>query len=245
MSTILDDLELDEPTAYLPEPHDTGFQDTDDVDEPTAPRLGLLSTPAKLSPVDFNAALAFERGQHADATQSWLNLCQSLCRHAYQLPALYGSAYAQWLGLDPEDRHVGGTPDDAPLGAPLFFKGTSAAGHVMNKRRPFKSGATSAWSNDLVRAGGVDAVLATAPETHWGQKYLGYGRALNGYDLQLGTNKPPAPKQTKRYKAIGLAIDRLGDSLATAQKNHDAADVKALNAEIKRLEAMYARMRRA
>lgn len=245
MSTITDELDLDEPTTYLLEPADTGFQDTDDVDAPTAPRLGLLGAPQKLSPVDFNSALAYEVEQHLHPTQSWQNLCQSLCRHAYQLPALYGSAYAQWLGLDPEDRHEGGTPDDAPLGAPLFFKGASPAGHVMNKRRPFKSGATSAWSNDLVRAGGVDAVLATAPTTQWGQNYLGHGTALNGYDLQLGTRKPPAPKQDQRYKAIDHAITVLGSSLDTAKRTHDKADVQALNAEIKRLQGMYDRMRHA
>lgn len=203
------------------------------------------------TPRNYEEALGYARYCAAHPTMqaptksgTWEGYCQVFVRTCYDVPALYGSAYAQWLGLDPEDRHVGGSPSDAPLGSALFFKGSNPSGHIDLAARPFKNGTAAAWSNDLVVFGQIDKVARTAPTTAWGQTYLGYGTAVNGYDLRLKEAKPPVPKQDKRYLAIDRAISKMEVALQTATKQNDKADIGVLNAEIAHLKRMYDNLRR-
>jgi hypothetical protein len=221
---------------YLPEPAPVDHPQDDVLDA-----LGLYHPESfgalpKVSPVDYLAALHNEREQHLNPTQDWTQFCLKLCRTVYDIPALFESAYAQWLGSDAADKHVGGDPNKAPVGAALIFKGSGAFGHIMIAARPFADGTPSAWSNDLVRAGKVDQVHRTAPTTAWGQAYLGYITAINGYDLDLTHGKPAKPKQTKHYVAIQHAIDNLKHAVDTAHADHDHADVIALHKQIDRLK---------
>lgn len=201
-------------------------------------------------------ALAYAGRQHvhtdmpaslkAQGFDDWEGACQGFVRSCWDIGPLFGSAFAQWLGADAADRHPGGNPADAPLGSALCYKGTGPNGHIMFAARDFPRGAAGAWSNDLVRTGKIDKVLRTDPTTHWGQGYLGYLTAINDVDLPIG--KPasrPRPKQIKRYAAIHTAINNLGASLDVAKRQHDAADAKTLEAEIARLEKMYAKLRRS
>ena len=165
-------------------------------------------------------------------------------RMSYDIPPLFGTAYAQWLGADAEDRHPGGDPHDAPLGSALCYKGSSAAGHIMLAARKFTSGTGAAWSNDMVQYGEIDKVSRTSPVTSWNQRYLGYLTAVNDYDLRLKTSQPPVPKQTKRYLGIKTAIHHLESALDTAKTQHDKSDVEELQKEIARLKKMYDHMRR-
>ena len=192
------------------------------------------------SPRTFEQALAFARAESAHRSQDWHGYCQKFVRSAYNIPSLFGSAWAQWLGADDEDKHPGGDPADAPLGSALCYKGSSPFGHIDLAAREI-----GAWSNDLVRDGYIDWVPRTAPVTKWGQKYLGYLTAVNDYDLQLKKDAPPKPKQTKRYTAIDKAVQKLEVSLATARAQKDHADVAALAAEVEHLKELYATLRRA
>lgn len=196
------------------------------------------------SPRDFNEALKWAQGQAANPTADWTGYCQKFVRSCYGIPALFGSAWAQWLGADEEDRHVGGDPDDAPLGSALCYKGSGPYGHIVLAARPFKSGAGACWSNDLVKYGDIDKVHRDAAVTKWNQPYLGYLTAINHYDLRLKETKPPKPKQDKPYKAVAGAIDRLERALETAKRQKDREDAKALRQEIRRLERMYNTLRR-
>lgn len=190
--------------------------------------------------------------QHEDAhpSRSWHGMCQMSVRTAWGIGSLFGSAWLQWLGADPEDKHPGGNPADAPLGAALCWKGASPYGHIATKARPFTNGTPAIWSNDLVTDGHIDKAAATAPTTKWGQTYLGYLTAVNGYDLNLtAARKSPAttrprPKQAKKYAALAAALARVEDSLATANRQGDAADVKVLNAEAARLKHLHDTLRR-
>ena len=83
------------------------------------------------SPRTYEEALEFARAQHNDASEDWTNKCLVFVRSSYGIGALFGSAWAQWLGADKEDRHEGGDPADAPLGSALCFKGSSPFGHIM------------------------------------------------------------------------------------------------------------------
>jgi hypothetical protein len=188
--------------------------------------------------------------EHPDAPAptkngTWAGYCQAFVRTTYGIPPLFASAWAQWLGADEEDKHPGGVPSEAPLGAALLYKGSAPYGHIMLAARPFPAGTAAAWSNDLVAHGDIHKVSRTAPTSAWGQGYLGYLTAVNDYDLQLKTATPPKPKQNRRYEALAKAIDKLEQALATAKTNHDWQDARVLRDELKRLRALYAELRHA
>jgi hypothetical protein len=196
------------------------------------------------APRTLPEALAFARSQRDHPTQNWHALCQSFVRQCWGIPALFSSAYAQWVGADEADKHRGGSPDDAPMGAALCFKGSNPFGHIDFAAHHFPSGNSAAFSNDLIRDGRIDKVHRSAPTTVWGQTYLGYLTAVNDHDLNLHAATPkPRPKQV-RYKAVSLAIDRIDDALTTARKQGDKTDVAAFTAEAARLKALYVRLRR-
>lgn len=202
-------------------------------------------------------ALAFARAQvahtqlpaslRAQGFTSWENLCLGFVRSAWDVRPMFGSAFAAWMGADPADRHPGGRPEDAPVGAALCFKGSNPAGHIDLAAWPFRNGVAAAFSNDLVRLGHIDKVRRDAPVTHWGQRYLGWLSAVNDVDLPLGGH-PTAkakPKQTKRYAALATAMKNIETSLGTAKREHDAADVKLLEDEYQRLHGLWVRLRRS
>lgn len=193
------------------------------------------------SPRTFDEALAFARAESADPTEDWTGYCQRFVRTAYGIPSLFGSAWAQWLGADPEDRHAGGDPSDAPAGSALCFKGAGPFGHIDLGARD----EARAWSNDLVTVGDIDNVDRTAPTTKWGQRYLGYLTAVNDYDLQLKVAGPPKPKQTKRYASVAKAIERMEDAVARAAELGEKRDARALRTELRDLRELYDLLRHA
>lgn len=193
------------------------------------------------SPKDFKEALKYAQGEAKNRSTDWTAYCQKFVRSAYGIPALYGSAIAQWYGLDNEDRVSGGDPDDAPVGSALFYAG-GTYGHVMLAAHSFKNGTSAAWSNDLVRRGHINKVARTAPVTSWGQRYLGYGLSINGYDLRY---HKPKPKQNKPYPALKNALNNVERALQTAKAQKDKADVEVLTAEAKRLRRLYNTLRKA
>lgn len=196
------------------------------------------------SPNTYIQALEVAQREAADPSMDWSGYCQRFVRTTYGIPALFSSAWTQWLGADAEDRHVGGDPEDAPLGAALCYKGSGVYGHIVLAARPFANGVAAAWSNDLVAWGDIDKVSRTAATSSWGQAYLGYLTAVNDYDLQLKKARPPKPKQNKRYEAIDKAALRLEHALETALRQQDDRDVATIRDEIRRLRKLYTRLRR-
>lgn len=202
------------------------------------------------APHTLAQVLTWYQHENAHPSRDWTNYCQMSVRTAWGIPSLFASAWAQWLGADPEDKHAGGKPEDAPIGAALLWKGSSPYGHIATHANPFPNGAAAIWSNDLVRRGHLDKAAASAPVTEWHQGYLGYLTAVNDWDLNLAEARKapvtarPKPKQTSKYAAIDRAVHKLGVALDTAKAQHDAADVKTLEAEVARLQHLYATLRR-
>jgi hypothetical protein len=197
------------------------------------------------SPNTWRQALDIAQAEAAAPSQDWTGWCQKFVRTTYGIPPLFSSAWTQWLGADPENKHPGGTPSTAPLGAALLYKGTGPFGHIMLAARPFANGVPAAWSNDLVEWGQIDKVARTAPSTEWAQGYLGYLTAVNDYDLQLRTIRPPKPKQDKPYKAVEKAIAAIEQAKERAKRDKDWADVRVLRDELHRLKRLHQQLRHA
>lgn len=189
-------------------------------------------------------ALAYARAEHENETEDWTGYCQRFVRSCYALPSLFGSAWAQWLGADADDKHPGDNPADAPVGAALCFRG-GTYGHIMLAANERPDGTAGAWSNDLVRTGDIDHVARTAPEYVWGHVYVGWLSAVNDYDLQLDTDKPPQPRQDKHYQRIARAIEKLEAARTVAAAVGEKRDAKMLTAEIRDLRDLYAELRHA
>lgn len=194
------------------------------------------------APRSVKEALEFARAESKAETQDWENLCQSFVRKSYGALALFASAWAQWLGADPEDKHTGPI-EDAPVGAPLCFRG-GTFGHIMLAAHP-QGDEQRAWSNDLVRTGDIDIVERTRPISQWGQQYVGWLSAINDYDIDLKADKPAKPKQDKFYLRIATAIEKLEGARENASRLGERRDVKLLNREIRDLHELYAELRHA
>lgn len=195
------------------------------------------------TPVDYIAARNFYIGQSKHPSQDWTNFCQMLARMAYGIPALYGSAFAQWLGAD--SKHPHNDLSSAPVGSLLCTKGSNPAGHIFYASRPFASGTPAGWSNDLVVTGDVDKVSRQAPHDHWGHKNLGHILEVNEHELDLTHGKPPKPKQNKRYLSVKVAIDKMEHARDNAKASGDRHDVRLLNREIHDLKVLYSNIRHA
>jgi hypothetical protein len=177
---------------------------------------------------------------------NWGGYCQMDARLSYAIPARDASAWAGWLAADDEDRHPGTDPATAPIGSALIWKGGSKGfGHIEIGAFPFRDETPAAWSNDLKRYGQVDKVRRTLTTETWGQVYVGYLTAINGFDLQLKQDKPPKPKQDKAYQRIDRAITNLEKARETARGQRDWADAKAITVEVIRLKKMYREQRHA
>lgn len=188
-----------------------------------------------LSPRTTKEALQRAQAEHARRSRDWTGYCQMFVRSCYGVGPLFGSAIAQWHGCDPEDRHPGGKPADAPVGSLLCYAG-GKFGHIQLAAHDFPSGASGAWSNDLLRVGYIDKVHRNAPVNRWGHRYLGFITAVNDVDLRM--------PQKEHYAAIQKAINRLDAARDVARAQSDAADVAVLSDEIARLKRLYDTLRR-
>lgn len=205
-----------------------------------------------LTPNNVPETLLYCRQQHAHLNpppeygSDWHNDCQAFCHEAWGVTeGGFGSAYAQWLGLAPEDRHPTSDTSAAPPGALLFSKGSSPFGHIFIAAHPFASGVEAGWSTDLWQDGKVGKVARTAPHTAWGHTILGWGTSINGYRLDLTGKTPAKPLQNKRYLFVNDAIGKMEGALETATKQGDKADIKLLKREIHDLHRLYAKLRHA
>ncbi|HEX8510828.1 MAG TPA: hypothetical protein VF635_15185 [Propionibacteriaceae bacterium] len=100
----------------------------------------------------------------------WYQLCLGFTARAYGWSSGSGeySAYTHWKNLD----RLGYTHRDdrnPPPGALVFWKGSGPFGHIA-----LAVGGGKIASNDIARRGCINIVDWTAPETQWGQSYLGW-----------------------------------------------------------------------
>lgn len=234
-----------EPQQYTAGPVDLGEQD--EVFDIIADNLTLAgvfgfrsAATGMVAPRDWEGAMAFARNQSVSPSREWTNLCQMFVRMAYGVPALYGTAYTQYLALNDDDK-ITGPIDEMPVGTILHSKGPSVFGHTWIAARDFANGTPGAWGTDMVEVGDVDKFRRDAPISVWGQDFKTGAREVNEYDVTL---KVPKPKQNKRYEAIAVAIEKMERAEETANRQKDWADRRLIRKEIRRLKAMYAEMRR-
>ena len=240
-----DDLELPEPDQYTGiEPEGT-IQD-DEADDPQGGVItevrGLVST-TKFTPVDYVASLGWYSDAHEHRPFDVTNLCQKCARLSYEVEALNGSAWIQYLTTSPEHRHITSNFDDAPIGSFLITKGSNPAGHIFEARRPFANGTPSGWSNDVMRTGYIDAVSRNAPRDHWGHKNIAWIVEINGFVLDLTHGAPPKPLENKRYKRIERSINILQDIRLEEKKAHDVREARLIGDEIRRLKKLYSEVK--
>jgi hypothetical protein len=225
------------------------------VEDVAVAAAAFLAQPT--SPRTWQQAVGWAAGQSVHRDKDWTGRCQEFCHDCYGIGGGFASALAQWHGLDDSDRHVGGSPKDAPLGAMLFSQGRNPGalsfrfGHIIVKTRPFTGGELGAWSTDALRTGWPDKIDPVALYSRWNHAYLGYGLNMNGVDLQVQQKRAIVKPQLKPYDAIaaaavrtGKAIEAMQKSLATAKGTHDAADVARIKEAIAQLRESKARLER-
>lgn len=147
------------------------------------------------TPHDAEETLAFARAQHRHLDPpdkygtTWHNDCQAFCHCAWGLlTGGFATAWLQWLGLHPDDKHITADLSGAPLGALLFSRRPSGGtGHVWLAARPMSDGRPGSWSTDTNpdAFGGVGKVHRTYPRDAWGHVLLGWGTSVNGVQLDL------------------------------------------------------------
>lgn len=206
------------------------------------------------TPRDYEEALLYLRQQAHHLSPppqyglTWHNDCQALAHVEYGImEGGNGSAYAQWLNTSPANRHPGGDPADAPLGALLCSKGSGPFGHIWTAARQFRRTDTDGgWGPDMNpnEFGGVSKFRRDAPMTVWGHTYLGYITEINGWELDLShTKKKPKPLQNKRYLRLQNIIEMYDRSIETAKKDRDKADVAALRKQQRAAKALYSKIK--
>lgn len=207
--------------------------DSLDNDDPRAPR-------------SVGGALDFLQQQHDKPSQDWEGWCLKLVREAYGIPPLCRSAWAAWLIVDDADRHEGGKPSDAPVGAALFYKGSGPFGHIMVAAHPLPDGTPAAWSNDLPESapvGTVNKISRTLPTTAWGQRFVGWSSEVNGYELDVRGNRVPRPKGTP-YVVLERSRNRLRAAAIKADERGEKVDAAALREEAARLDRLVHKLRK-
>lgn len=139
------------------------------------------------TPNSVGQALKVCQQESAHPSRSWKGYCEMFCHFIYDVPAQNPTAIAQWHNTHPAHKFAGGNPDNAPLGSLLCFvrRDGSGDGHIMPAARPFPSGSSGAWSNDLVTLGDINKVHRNAPIIVWGHVYLGYITEINGYEIPV------------------------------------------------------------
>ena len=121
-------------------------------------------------------ALEWLHGESKNPTQSWDNLCQSMARKSYGMPAYGSSAKVAWGNIDKKYKTKITSPSDkdwwrsVPSGAILYSTaGSSGHAWVCADR------GESAYSNDYARASKIDKVEIDIP------KWSSYKQACVGY----------------------------------------------------------------
>lgn len=119
------------------------------------------------NPRNAQEAIAWAKNAAANGDSSWYRRCLAFVAQAYGLPAS-GSNYA----IDAFNRLPAGqkfTDRNPTPGALMYWKGTSAPGHVA-----IYIGNGQIASTDIGGNGKIAIVPMNAPETKWGQKYVGW-----------------------------------------------------------------------
>lgn len=197
-------------------------------------------------------ALAYARAQrdHLDPPakygSTWNNDCQAFVHVAYGLlTGGFATAFAQWVGMDAEDRHPTSDLSKAPVGALLFSRGSNPAGHVWLAAFDFPNGTPGSFSTDMNAKvfGGISKVPRNAPRDRWSQDLLGWGTSVNGYRLDLSGSKPARAIEPRQYKRVARAINNLENALENAVRGDREHDARLIRTEVRHQKELYSELR--
>jgi hypothetical protein len=111
----------------------------------------------------------------------WRRLCLKFVRTAWDLPSQDATAWTEWQSIKSYNKYS--NRNSALLGAPVFWRGPTSAGHVAivvmyNKTEPIVA------SNDILAPGRIDLVPLSRI---WSSAtFVGWTRELQGRTLPLG-----------------------------------------------------------
>ncbi|TCN35821.1 putative peptidoglycan binding protein [Kribbella orskensis] len=126
-------------------------------------------------------AVVWAKGKKGDV--GWRRRCLVFVRSAWDLPAQDGSAQLEWNSIPKKGRHADKLP---PVGAPCFWQGPSAEGHVAIVVE-YRNGVPQIASNDIVKRDRIDIVPLSRITESWSKaRWLGWTTILQGRDLPLG-----------------------------------------------------------
>ena len=131
------------------------------------------------------AVKAAEWAKGKKGAMGWRRKCLVFVRSAWDLPAQDGSAQLEWDSIPMIDRHSDKRP---PIGAPCFWHGPTAEGHVAIVVE-YRSDVPYIASNDIVKPDRIDLVPLSRITEDWSHaKWLGWTTVLQGRDLPLGAD---------------------------------------------------------
>lgn len=220
---------------YLPEPQYSGDQDleTFDMDDVLDQIQGFLArATVPTAPRDLGGALDWWDGQIHHPDRDYDQLCQMYSRLGPGCPGGFGSAWLQWVGMPDEWKLKGVPPDEVPAGWILFTKGTSIFGHAFPKTFT-RSDDTNAASTNARRHNAPDRVKASDLIRAWGHTYLGAGRLMNGYLIDVHDPKPP---RDERYEAFASVRARLANAIEDLRDDRDLALRQGFTGDAERLQ---------
>lgn len=111
---------------------------------------------------DAAGACAYLKDQAASGTTAWANMCESLQRHAYGLPAHYASANEHARAI-PQAHRYG---HDRPSRGDLVLMVNSTFGHIVTCD-PTDAHPWSGWTNDYAGRGRVSRVNDVRDLVRW------------------------------------------------------------------------------
>ncbi len=225
---LLADEQLGEDAPYEPSDLQEDYQSESSI-------RTLIALPQ--APKTAAEAAEFLRLEHTSGSLEWKRLCLKLQRTARGLPAVYPSALSAAMAV-PESKRIkredlrrgmvaySDNPNDAnPFGHIYYIAGRDANGRILT------------WTNDALRAGGVDIVPLDFYEERWGYSFMWGAEELNGYDIGREYERPE-PKHPTLGKNYAEAVKLIEKSI---KYHKDAGHPRLVKALRKDLEIMKAR----
>lgn len=168
-----------------------------------------------------------------------VGMCQKVTRDWFNAPSAGDQdkdgdfdAVDGWLSEPVDARH----PNDRTpqIGHPVSWAG-GANGHG---HRAIYQGNGLIRSTDAPFAGHVGTVPIGWPELHWGLRYLGWSKTIDGFVIPKDADVDPTRREPRKGTKLYKALNRLRDARNEAKRKGQIEKVVALNLVIKELLAV-------
>ena len=141
---------------------------------------------ANVAVASAGQAVAFARRQASSGTSKWHNLCLSMVRQSFNLPAVEPSAKTAWENA--KKKHKATSTKNIPRGVPVFYKTSTKNWHVV-----LSAGDGMCYSTDVGGRGKVGYISIKALASSWNITLLGWTEDLNGFTVHKPAASMPEP----------------------------------------------------